>query len=162
MQQSTGWKGLEGESLWFWCSSASQTTFFCFSWSGLLTSGSWSALSCRTVDCFVDASRSRSSKGQSCVVGTVRFTAPELLQKGSKPKLTTKADVYSFAIVLWQFAAASEAPPDDPKELELSYLCPFPHLAWSHQVKMCRRCCAGVCPSLWCVLAVCFHLYAVL
>ncbi|XP_065836836.1 uncharacterized protein [Oscarella lobularis] len=71
------------------------------------------------------------SSGHTKAPGTLRWTAPEFLS--NRPKLTVKSDVYSFGMVMWEFASASFKPPADPKARK-EYLCPFPHLIWSHEV----------------------------
>lgn len=76
----------------------------------------------------------RGSSRNTRAPGTLRFTAPEMM--ADRPIMTSKADVYSFAIVLWEFTASSIPPVRDPGNLSIppSYLCPFPEFTLSYQV----------------------------
>jgi serine/threonine-protein kinase CTR1 len=75
---------------------------------------------------------SESGSPDSRVPGTLCFTAPELML--ATPKLTAKADVYSFGIVMWEFAAASVPPPRQRLGKPSSYLVPFADLTWSSKI----------------------------
>ncbi len=58
------------------------------------------------------------SKGEA--LGTVRWQAPETI--GSKPQWTTKADVYSLGMTLWEIAAQQVPFNDIADNTQVSHL----------------------------------------
>eukprot|EP00164_Ancoracysta_twista_P006798 GFYU01009536.1.p1 GENE.GFYU01009536.1~~GFYU01009536.1.p1 ORF type:complete len:1251 (-),score=260.36 GFYU01009536.1:274-4026(-) len=53
-----------------------------------------------------------SSRQMTSGVGTLCWTAPELLQSDGKVEFSTKIDVYSFGIVMWEMMTRAEPYPD--------------------------------------------------
>ncbi|AEE78702.1 Protein kinase superfamily protein [Arabidopsis thaliana] len=72
--------------------------------------------------------REETRGGMTCEAGTSKWMAPEVvyspepLRVGEKKEYDHKADIYSFAIVLWQLVTNEEPFPDVPNSLFVPYL----------------------------------------